>query len=301
MIEPRIPNLFIVGAPKCGTTALSHYLAAHPDVFMSEQAGNKEPEYYASDFRFGWTEVTTRADYLSLYADAPSNVKYIGEASVSYLHSNVAVGGILSDSPSAMFIAMIRNPIEIAQRLHNQRVKHANENVFDFEKAWRLQGTRLNDGKFLGRFSDGRVFQYGELAKIGHQLSRLFRSVPKEQIHVVVYDDLLADPAREYERVRNFLGLKDDGRTEFPVVNPSAHYRIPLIQQILILGRGIREYLRLPGGWGIYKAINRLNAKAGTAKLRPDFRRELEDHFREDVRILSELLDRDFSCWFEKN
>lgn len=295
----RIPNLFIVGAPKCGTTALSHYLAGHPSIYMSEQSGNKEPEYFAGDFRFGWTAVPERSAYLSLFRDAPSGAKYLGEASVSYLHSKLAAEAILRESPIAKFIAMIRNPIEIAQRLHNQHVKHSLETVVDFERAWRLQESRLAGVNVPARFRDGRALQYGELSRIGEQLSRWSKVVPKEQMHVIVYEDFLRSPISEYESLSRFLGIEDDSRVRFPVMNPSVRYRIVAVQRFLMWARNQRERMGLPGGLGINWAIDRLNTRPGLPGLQPGFRRELQNYFREDIKIVSGLLDRDFSHWLE--
>ena len=42
----KIPNLFIVGAPKCGTTSLHYWLSQHPEIFMSDP---KEPFYFCKD------------------------------------------------------------------------------------------------------------------------------------------------------------------------------------------------------------------------------------------------------------
>ena len=47
MNKNKIPNFFIVGAPKCGTTALYEYLSSHPDVFLCDP---KEPNYFSCDF-----------------------------------------------------------------------------------------------------------------------------------------------------------------------------------------------------------------------------------------------------------
>src|SRR5690554_4562039 len=71
------PDFFIVGAPKCGTTAMYQYLKAHPEVFMPAY---KEPHYFAEDFHGAWIErFRQQEDYLKLFADA-GNAKRVGEA-----------------------------------------------------------------------------------------------------------------------------------------------------------------------------------------------------------------------------
>ena len=81
------PNLFIVGAPKCGTTSMFSYLQQHPDIFMSN---NKEPHYFGSDLtRIGNLYNFTENEYLKLFLNA-NNEKIIGEASTHYLYSKTA-------------------------------------------------------------------------------------------------------------------------------------------------------------------------------------------------------------------
>ncbi|MCZ6619934.1 MAG: sulfotransferase [Gammaproteobacteria bacterium] len=76
------PNFFIVGAPRCGTTAMGNYLSDHRDICFSLP---KEPHYFSTDMpamQFAETE----SDYLKCYGHC-SNNEYlaIGEGSVWYL------------------------------------------------------------------------------------------------------------------------------------------------------------------------------------------------------------------------
>ncbi|HEX5314672.1 MAG TPA: sulfotransferase [Gammaproteobacteria bacterium] len=303
MTEPRIPNLFLIGAPKCGTTALSHYLAGHPDIFMSEQAGSKEPNYFAPDLPFGKLCVESFAEYLALYRRAPQNARYLGDASVRYLRSKVAVPQILEKSPNAKLIVMIRNPIEIAQALHNQRVKRNEDAAVDFEKAWRLQDQRLSsDRDSISTFVSSCAFEYREFARIGTQLARLYNTARRSQVLVIDYGDFARDTARVYQRVLAFLGLEPDGRTSFPILNARVRYRVPSVQRGLVWLRIIRERLGIPGGWGVQRIADSLNARSDTGSaagspLRPAFRAELEQCFKAEVELVSRLQGRDYSHW----
>jgi len=131
------PDVFIVGAPRCGTTWLYRHLAVHPRVFMSRQ---KEPHHFNTDSRFRWVE--TLEAYESLFSDAPAAAQAIGEASVLYLHSEVAAANILCYQPRARFIAMVRNPLEMAPSWHRQALFDQQENEPDFARAWALQAER---------------------------------------------------------------------------------------------------------------------------------------------------------------
>lgn len=96
------PNFFIIGAPKCGTTSLAHWLAQHPEVFMSPV---KEPHYFSTDFPLtSWRDPD---DYHSLFEGADTHHKAVGEASVWYLRSREAVPQIEAHYPGARYIVML--------------------------------------------------------------------------------------------------------------------------------------------------------------------------------------------------
>lgn len=108
MQRRRFPDFFIVGAPRCGTTALYHYLRTHLQLYLPRI---KEPNYFASDvlnrrFLISWN------DYLKLFSPALDN-QLCGEASTYYLCSTVAIPTILQINPRAKVIAMVRDPVEM--------------------------------------------------------------------------------------------------------------------------------------------------------------------------------------------
>src|SRR3979411_724122 len=104
----RVPDVFIVGAPRCGTTALYTYLKDHPEIFMSPI---KEPEFF-TDFLGEGRRVRTEAEYLNCFGGVRDE-KRIGEASVSYLASRTSARAIKGFSPLAMIIIMLRNPVDV--------------------------------------------------------------------------------------------------------------------------------------------------------------------------------------------
>src|SRR4051812_34789639 len=117
-----LPNFFIVGAPKCGTTALYSYLRQHPDVFMPRR---KEPKFFATDLdcgspREGRYFVRDRDAYLSLFASAGAASR-IGEATPHYLYSAVAAQGIKEFCGEVKIIALVRDPVELMYSYHRQR------------------------------------------------------------------------------------------------------------------------------------------------------------------------------------
>ena len=206
-MSPR-PDFFIVGAAKCGTTALFRYLAAHPAVFMPE---SKEPEYFCTDLpRDG--HVATLAEYEALFATAQPNA-LTGEASVMYLYSKVAIGQIMAHNADAKIIAILRNPIEAARSMHAFQWDYGLEDVSDFERAWRLQKPRREGQHLPSRWPHPEHLQYGELYCYASQVRRLLAQVPRMQCLFLIFEEFFADPSREFARLLEFLGLS-------PILDP---------------------------------------------------------------------------------
>lgn len=291
----RRPNFFLVGAAKCGTTSFQEYLAGHPRILMSTP---KEPCYFAKDLTYP-NAPRNDEEYLRCFAGARDDHLILGEASVDYLYSQVAVPNALRFSPEARFMVMVRNPIDMARSLHAYSYQVLLEDVEDFETAWRLQDERAA-GRSLPRVCHQRDFVlYGRLCSLGEQVARLLRHVPGERLHVAVFDDLLRDPGAVYRSSLRFLGVPDDGRTEFPLRNATRSHRSRLVRQATqsLLAWRQRLPVRSFGVALLGRLIAANEGAAARSTLRPAFRAELADYFRSDVELLSELLQRDFSRW----
>ena len=139
------PNLFIVGAPRCGTTTLYHYLRQHPNIFMS---GYKEPHYFGKDLRKNKKlYFTNKEKYLDLFTKGLGK-KAIGEASSYYLFSSLAPKEIFQFNPRAKIIILLRQPTELLYSYHSQLLYLGDECEKDFYKALNLENCRKK-GKHL--------------------------------------------------------------------------------------------------------------------------------------------------------
>jgi hypothetical protein len=298
----RVPDFFIIGAPKCGTTALHRYLRAHPKIFMPEK---KEPHYFSRDLNFSaHTAIRSRDDYLGLFATAPEGA-LTGEASASYLYSEVAIPEILCANPAAKLIAILRNPADMAYAFHSQLLGNLNEDVSDFETAWQLQASR-EAGRNLPRFcSEPKFLQYRAVCCFPEQISRLQREVRAEQLLICIFEEFVHDPKPTYERILRFLGLPSDGRTAFPKTNSNRVYRnarlnrmarrapqllgacyLPLKRWVNTLGLRPREFLE------------RVNSRhQPRPALDGQFRARLEADFAPDIERLEKLLRRSLEVW----
>ncbi|MFL5495517.1 MAG: sulfotransferase family protein [Gemmatimonadales bacterium] len=296
------PNFFIVGAPKCGTTALYEYLRPHPHIFMPEL---KEPHFFAKDLGT-YPRIKTPEDYTRLFAGSRPEHLRVGEASVYYLRSSVAIANIHGFNPEAKLIAMFRNPVDMVHSLHSQLLYWSEEIEPDFETAWHLQEPR-RQGLQLPPHSRGAfLLQYAEVGRFGSQTDRLLSIFPKAQVKLILYDDFTASPGRVYDEVIDFLGVPHDRREEFPRINENKRARLSWLGNFFrkpppALRRAFRGLKQVMGeetlGAVKKKAVDLNTVKARRQPLSPEFRAELVETFRDEVALLSRLMNRDLSHW----
>jgi hypothetical protein len=296
------PNFFIVGAPKCGTTALYEYLRPHPNIFMS---GIKEPHYFAKDLG-SYPRIQRAEDYMAMFAEATSEHLRVGEASVYYLRSTVAIPNIREFNPDARLVAMFRNPVDMVYSFHSQLLYVAEESERDFETAWRLQERRARGLDLPPRSRGAFLLQYAELGRFGTQVERMLAAFPRDQVKLILFDDFAASPQAVYDDVIGFLGLPHDGRSEFPRINDNKRARVDWLRRFArkpppILKSAIQGLKQAIGSEGLTTAKKKLVALNTTKERRPPlspaFRAELVETFRDEVARLGRVLQRDLSHW----
>ena len=303
---PRRPDFFILGAPKCGTTALSEYLRRHPRVFVSTP---KEPHFFCDDFDYYYAPGRrTLQHYLALYEGAGDEHLAVGEASVWYLYSRTAARNIMRFDPRARVIVMVRNPVDLVPSLHSQMSYMLDEDEPDLETAWRLQQSRARGERLPSTVRVPAFLQYGEAALLGAQLRRVYEQVPPEQVKVLVFDDLRDDAGAVYRETLAFLGVPDDGRDEFPRVNENKVHQSGALARftqrppapLVAMARGVK---RVTGRerLGVLDRVRRTNRQvARRTDIPPALAQELRDRFRDDVRELGDLIGRDLSAWTDR-
>jgi hypothetical protein len=296
----RTPDFFIVGAPKAGTSALYRYLREHPSIFMPQH--QKEPFFFLRDAP-GFRVVTEEHEYLELFADANDRHLAVGEASTLYLSSEGALRGIRTYDPRARVIALLRNPVDLVPSFHAQLRYTFEEDVEDVEEAWRLQALRARGERIPATCRDPYVLQYEHIARLGSQVQRLLSLFPREQVLILLAEDQAADPGATYRRVLRFLGVPDDGRTEFPRVNERKSQRVPSVDRWLARPPSYARRLRAALGLrntGLGRLLKRLNARpVEKTTATGAFREELARAFQKEVEVLEGILNRDLRHWLE--
>lgn len=296
MIKTNYPDLFLIGAPKCGTTSLAAWLDAHPDIFMSNP---KEPNYYSQDVASSIYTKNINV-YLSLFLNAKPN-QLCGEASTTYLRSNHAIPRIIKDNPSAKFIVALRNPVEMATSVHAQLVRSGRESVRSFNEAWSLQYKRRKLKMTRSSSHNPDDLQYDLMCRLGSQVERLLSIVPRDQIFFVFLEDLKSSPNKVYMDILNFCGLKVYNQKKFPVLNTRRSPKFLFITKLTYLLSSIKHRIGIKRSFGIARKINFLNESSYIDKdLNKEFEKDLINNFHDDIRLLSSLTKRDLSHWLKQ-
>ncbi len=288
------PNFFVIGAPKCGTTALAKYLAEHPQVFMSDP---KEPHYFNTDIDHG--SFKDRDKYLGLFEESTAEHTVVGEASVWYLYSQKAIGNIEAGIECPKYIVMLRNPVDMVSSLHEQNVYSGTENLRDLETAWNAIDDRMA-GKRLSMFAgDPVLLNYRAACSLGSQLDRFFAIVPPERRLVLFMEDLKANPREFWLKVQAFLGVEDDGRAEFEVVNSAKVRRVQFLKRANDAYVAFRQRFGFkPLGTGFFAKLNRWNHRSRSRPpLDPRFRAMLLEEFKGEIDKIENLTGRDLQHW----
>jgi hypothetical protein len=304
------PNFFIIGAPKCGTTSLYEYLKGHPQVFMSVV---KEPCYFSADLAMDHSGnfLVYERDaklYDDLFAEA-GDAKIIGEGSTRYLYSHDAARLIHAASPDARIVAMLRNPVDMIHSLHAHKLAAWTEDLDDFEQALDAEADRAQ-GRRIPEFSNPKLSTYRDRARYGEQLPRWFDEFGRDRVKVIIFEDMVRDPATQFRELLEFLDIDPTYvPPSFTAYNSAHGARSRLMRRILngrvpqwfvwtflprVIGdrrtRGVVRGFR--HSWFHRKPISR-------GKLTPELRARLETDFAPDVARLSALLGRDMSqVWF---
>jgi hypothetical protein len=308
----RVPDFFIVGQPKSGTTALYEMLRSHPQVYMPDM---KEPLFFASDLRpYLHTNAqdpdrrpifpATYEEYLSLFDPAAAEQR-VGEASSSYLRSRLAAGAIFEVQPAARIIAILREPASLLRSLHLQRLQESVETEPDLARAIALEKDRREGKHVPARLEQPQMLMYSEFVQYVEQLRRYDAVFARDQMLVLIYDDFRTDNERAVGEVLRFLDVDDTVAVKAKEANPTIVVRSRRLERMsrrMQSGRG--------AGWGSANAIVKTLTSPGLRRRvlypfrnrilygeppPPDasFMLELRRRFKGEVVALSEYLDRD--------
>ncbi|HEX4115444.1 MAG TPA: sulfotransferase [Solirubrobacteraceae bacterium] len=311
MTQARLPDFFVVGHPKCGTTALYEMLRLHPQVFMPDL---KEPWFFATELLHDLPTVSiaipdgipkTLGDYLALFEGARPE-QLAGEASPLYLWSHSAASGIAKLQPDARIIAVFREPASFLRSLHLELVQRNQEPEKDLRTAINVEEMR-RQGRYVSPspWYWPTVVLYSDYVRYAQQLRRYQVLFPPEQILVLIYDDFRSDNEAVMRAVQRFLGIGDTYPIESMEANPSVSVRSTHLNNLVrnistgdsSFSRAIKKLAEaiLPRQLR-HKALEITQRRLIYTKPEPPDDKlmlELQRRYKKEVEALSELLGRD--------
>jgi hypothetical protein len=198
-----LPNFLIIGAARCGTTNFASYLRVQPGVFLA--AKRPEPHYFLKD----WEYAKGLGYYSGRYFARVAGEAAVGEASASYLCHRKVAERVRTDLPGARLIAMLRNPIARAYSGYWHTVRNGFEDL-PFLDALRAEPARAAAATDPVAAAI-RTFAYVERGLYARQLRTFLEYFPRDRLHVILFDDFVADPKGVTCAALRFLGA-DAGR-----------------------------------------------------------------------------------------
>jgi hypothetical protein len=309
--DTRLPDFFILGAPKSGTTALYEMLRSHPQIFMP---ACKELWFFADELHVrapprpeGLPQ--TLDEYASWFAPA-APAQRAGEATALYLWSRTAAGRIADARPDARLIAILREPASFLRSLHLQLVQTHVETELDLRTALELEAARRQGRDVPTHTYWPQTLLYSEHVRYVEQLQRYRDRFSDEQMLVLIYDDFRADNLATVRRVLRFLEVDDSLPLDARDANATVRVRSQRLNEMI-------HALSTGGGpassavKATIKALSSQRVRRGAlaqtqqrllfsdpGPLDEELMRSLRRRFRGEVVALSELLGRDLvSLW----
>ena len=203
--EPRV-GFLIGGVQKAGTSALAHYLAAHPRLQLPT---DKEAHVFdATDFDDDWTPVQVDQRYATLFDRSPGDGVLQGDATPFYLVHPRVVARIARYNPNMRWIVLLRDPVERAlSHFHMERQRGTE--LWPLWPAlllerWRLRGHHED----LRRSSPLRRHGYRLRGDYARQLDVLYAHFPRAQVLLLRSERLRGQPAACVREACAFLGVE---------------------------------------------------------------------------------------------
>lgn len=291
------PDFFIVGAPRCGTTAMCAYLREHPDIYVPE---NKEPCFFGSDLIRLNRPVMDEGEYLALFAEGKGLL--CGEGSTWYLLSELAAHEIHEHNPNAKIIIQVRSPFEVLQSAHKQGLNNGFEDIENIEQALDAEPDRRAGKRIPRSCTMADTLFYSNLVRYTANVQRYRDVFEPENIRIIVYDDIRADTAQVYRETLEFLGVDTTFVTDFAPVNVNKQ----------LLSARFQRFIKAPPKWisslgkfvpdravrGLQKSLYYVNTRYNEREpLDPEVARRLKKKYAPEVERLSDLLGRDLTHW----
>ncbi len=311
------PNFFVIGVAKGGTTSLHRYLGQHPEVYLTPI---KETNHYAlADINEAYLDPVYRRDiqinldryvkngmkqqvhiahvkeprhYQALYSQVTSETA-IGEISNSYIISPNAVQTIQREHPEARLIVMLRNPVLRAWSHYLMNIREGKTTQKDFITECLVDAESTHTGWGINH-------QYLSLGAYASQMQRVLEVFDQRQVKWMLYEDFAAKTSHSLAELSTFLGINPS--FEFDLSQRSNQAGVPVNATVnkALIQSGVLHGLKSLASPKQREWAKQLLYRGGKSlpKMTSKELAFLEQHYRDDVRQLSDLLDFNFNAYW---
>lgn len=277
-----------IGAPKCGTTWITECLAEHPEVGM---AADKEVYYFSDSVartyaQAGFNFFDRGEAWYHAQMPVDPGAKVFGEYSVSYMYDPRVAQRIYQYNPAIKILVTLRDPVEMVY-------------------SWYWYNRTALIARLPDSFAEAmQIDAFRDLGLYHRYLSRFFERFDRNQIHVMLHDDIKSDAAAVLQRLHRFLAVDDSFLPEKinQRINAARGTRFRWLQRfggatynslkrVPIVDRAVTSRPFEKAVLAVYRRVNQV--KLDYPPIEADIRNELSDYYRDDTQRLSELLDRE--------
>jgi len=295
IIHMRMPNFLIVGAAKSGTTSLYRYLRQHPDIFMPEW---KELSLFIGD-SFGPLHRAKKPYYYQKAFSKAQNQTAVGEASTAYLFDEAAPRIIKEQLGTIRIIIILRDPVTMSYSLYNHQLRKEGETIEDFEEALAKEEGRRKDPEFKKKCYGWHAnYYYHQRASYYQQVKRYMDTFGKENLLVILFEELAGETLSVVKKTFQFLGVDDAFVPDIKVHNPAGNIlNIPMFWKDTGL---FLKTFQFVFSRNLFKKVPHLLRNIGRKPPQPINEiaaKKLRKRFYEDICHLEGLIGKDLGAW----
>jgi hypothetical protein len=278
-----IPNFLIIGDLRAATSSLHNYLSQHPDVFMSRP---KELRFFAFDpendyqNRSQATVARTWDEYLRYFSGC-GDAAAVGEASPNYLRTPGAAARIKASLPHVKLIVSLRNPADRLFSLYQLARRRGSSNIPFDQQA----------------FQGSAYWIKGNYCWL--DLRAYFDLFDREQIKVLLFEDIVCDPVYVTRSLYRFLGVNEDFTPKIDRQNSGGVPSSRFTHSVLLSGRRtLKRYIEPSDS--LKKLWSAVSERSLTrVSLDGKLRRQILAVCRDDILRTQELIERDLIGWLQ--
>lgn len=296
MSDKILPNIYIIGAQKSGTTSLFDWVGQHPEIYANP--ASKDYPFFTDERLYNHR----KKDFLNLFKKNDSKKVILGcEANLMYVPE--AIERMQSLIPEAKLIAILRNPVDRAFSAWFYAMERGLEKrTFSEAIEEEMKGKTIPPHTWEGRQKN--YLRHGLYAQ---QLEGVFRFYPGDKVMVLIYEDVIKDPAKEIKKVFRFIGIDESFIPNFTIKNKTlGGQRFKILSKILYRGRPHKHPL-----WEILRFLipkdlrttmrmkleNINRVEASKPSFPEDIRRKLINYYKDEIVRLEQILHMEITEW----